>query len=223
MRCNATVVLVVLNALAYNVAHAQTLPSSCQATRDQRAYATGQRSGASLIRQAWRSVNDCDRVEQFEDLVMNTVDAYAPGPAPTNYSLCRYSGVIDGILNELDNTFIGCSDACLLEGQFAGELSAVAYCELSIALDGLATADAFLRGPVQVCGLNFEVGCDSEFLGVCTNYQNDEGSCLPYTEDTFFAVFDQARTNQCAYNPLPPDKSTPPKNATGDTDPQDSP
>ncbi len=184
---------------------AQAVPEGCESPRDERAFNVGRAAGASIARQAWRSVNDCDRVERFEDLVISVLERYAPPPAPTTYSLCRFVGVAAGIVDTLDEVFFGCTDACLLEGEFVGEISAVVYCELSIALNGLSTADAFVRGPVQVCGLSFEIGCDASFLGTAFSYVNPQGMCLPFTEGEFEPVFEQARENQCAYNPVPED------------------
>lgn len=184
-------------------ASAQGIPEGCQNTRDQRAFLVGQAAGASLARQAWRSIDDCDRVEHFEEIVLSALDRYAPPSSPTTYTLCRFVGVAAGIVDTLDEVFFECTDACLLEGELVGEMSALVYCELSIALNGLRTAEDFIRGPVQVCGLSFEIGCDSAFLGTAFSYDNSVGACLPFTEGEFEPVFDQARENQCAYNPLP--------------------
>jgi len=191
--------------LFQSMAEAQ-LPNQCSSATNTRAFRAGRMAGSSLVRQSWASLNDCDRVEQFEDLVTSSLERYVPGNAPTLYTQCRFAGVVQGVLDELDTVFVDCTDACFREGKFAGEISAFAYCELSIALNGLETADDFLRGPVQVCGFSFEVGCDSEFIAVASSYENELGACEPFTVNTFVEVFDQARENQCAYNPLDPEE-----------------
>lgn len=206
-------------------ASAQDVPAACSGALNTRAFNVGKMTGTSLLRQAWNAVNDCDRIEEFEDMVIPVLLRYSPGDAPTPYTQCRFLGLVQGMLDELDGLFTGCANQCFQEGQFAGELSALAYCELSIALGGLVTADQFLRGPVQVCGLSFELGCDSKFSTFATFYTNDLGErCEPFTEDAdgcpgsgdgcFFEVFDQARENQCAYNPL--DEDADENDAAGD-------
>ena len=185
------------------VAYAQTIPTECQGRAESRAYRGGVAAGGSLVRQAWNGLkSDCDRVEEFEDIVTNALGRYSPAADISLSSLCRFTGVVDGILDQLDTTFLACTDSCFLEGSFAGEISAIAYCELSIALGGLTTADAFIRGPVKVCGLSFEIGCDTSFSTTCGSYVNATGECAPFTVDTFYAVFSEAQNNQCAYNPV---------------------
>jgi hypothetical protein len=194
-------------AAAYGSAAAQ-VPPECTSTTNARAYRTGRLAGANIAQQSWASLNDCDRVEQYEDVVISALERYSPGGAPTLYTRCRFRGVVEGVLDALDVVFASCVDACFLEGQFAGEISAFAYCELSIALNGLETADDFLRGPVQVCGLSFEIGCDTQFIDTSSAYDNELGSCEPFTAGEFQTVFDQARENQCAYNPIDPEEET---------------
>jgi hypothetical protein len=193
-------------------AHAQStgnaIPPGCQGARESRAFNAGTVSGHSLVRQAWANVNDCDQIETFETIITDDLSGYQVPPGSSSYTICRFTGIVAGMLDELDAQFQNCQDQCLAEGETAGNISAIAYCQLSIALGGLATADWFLRGPVQVCGLNFQVGCDSSFVGDTENYSNSHGACLPYTQNPFTAVWTQARNNQCAYNPIPPNQNT---------------
>jgi hypothetical protein len=201
---NGLLAAVVVGFLSFPAGAQAQVPDECQDSVSQRAYNAGALTGASLTRQAWNAVNDCDRVEDFETIILNTLDKYdLPQNAP-NYLICRYSGLVQGILDTLDILYQNCVEQCEAEGEIAGDVSAIAYCELSIALGGLTSADAFIRGPVQVCGLSFEVGCDSMFNATSLVYANAMGTCLPYTEDPFDVVWDQARYYQCAYNPIPP-------------------
>jgi hypothetical protein len=190
-------------------AHAQTtpaptIPTACNGSVQARnAYNQGLRTGGTIVSSSWRRVNDCDRLEYFLGVVEDNVSRLT---LPTNASLatvCRYTGTVDGVYNGLDSLYGTCSDQCFLDGEFAGEMSAEVYCELSIALGGLAVADDFIRGPVQVCGFNFEVGCDAAFIATTASYANTDGTCEQFTEGEFFDVWDQARNNQCAYEPEP--------------------
>jgi hypothetical protein len=188
------------------LAYAETPPPPSCAVNAQAAssYRTGAKLGEKLVQQAWLRVHDCDRIDYFLQIVQDNVSRLTlPAHASTN-TVCRYTGTADGVYNALDTLYGTCSDQCFLDGTFAGELSGQVYCELSIALGGLAEADDFLRGPVEVCGLNFEIGCDSQFISTTTSFATTDGVCAPYTEGTFEEVWDQARNNQCAYEPIPP-------------------
>jgi len=186
------------------------IPATCNATtQGQNAYKTGLRLGERIVQTAWNRVNDCDRLEYFLMIVEDNVGRLTLPPNPSTSTVCRYTGTVDGVYNMLDSLYGTCADECFLDGEFAGGLSGEVYCELSIALGGLEEADNFLRGPVQVCGFNFEVGCDSAFIATTISYGNSDGVCEPFTLGEFFAVWDQARNNQCAYEPEP-DPATPP-------------
>jgi hypothetical protein len=198
--------------------HAQTptpIPATCAATTAaSNAYKTGLKLGERIVQTSWNRINDCDRVEYFLSIVEDNVSRLTLPPRSSNSTICRYTGTVDGVYGALDTLYGTCADQCFLDGEFAGELSGEVYCELSIALGGLAAADDFLRGPVQVCGFNFEIGCDSAFIDTTTSYTNTDGVCGPFTEGSFFTVWDQARNNQCAYQPIP----EPPKPANASDD-----
>ena len=103
-------------------------------------------------------------------------------------------------MNEIDGIYRDCAVLCYNEGVIIGELAAIVYCEISLQLGGLATADQFIRMPVQMCGFNFEFGCDINFMSLSFEYTNDLGSCEQYTWcGDYFDVWDQVRNNQCAY------------------------
>jgi hypothetical protein len=181
------------------------VPPSCQGGIAERSYEMGLRLGGMLVSSAWARVSDCDQLEYFLDIVADNVGRLTLQPGASAAMACRYAGTVDGVYDALDDLYGTCSDQCFLEGSFAGEISAQVYCELSIALGGLGLADDFMRGPVQTCGLNFEVGCDATFIGVSLSYVNALGSCAPYTQGEYFPVWDQARHNQCIYEPEPDD------------------
>jgi hypothetical protein len=186
-------------------AGAQELPAACSATRNAQAYQAGVLGGASLVRQAWAAIRDCDRIELLESVVQAGLRRSVPTSSPTPYLQCRFAGMVNGAMAETEGLFYQCADACYMEGQFVGEIAAFAYCELSILLGGLALADDFIRGPVQTCGLGFEIACDTNFVTTAMTYSNASGSCTPYTRNPFVAVFEQTRENQCAYVPIDPE------------------
>jgi hypothetical protein len=102
-----------------------------------------------------------------------------------------------------------------------GEISALAYCEMSFALGGLATGGEFVRAPVPFCGSVYQIGCDLSFKAVTRGYVDDmwddpetpdvhEGICAKYTDrgdildpatgkPMWEPVWNQVRETQCAY------------------------
>ncbi len=185
------------------------IPPACSGKREASGYNAGFLAGGSLVRQAWAKVKNCARIDEFERVVKTAIQRSVPKTSPTLYTQCRFSGQIAGMTDQVDGLFVGCADSCFLEGQFVGEITAIAYCELSILLRGLALDQFLIRGPVETCGLSFEIGCDANFETTAINYSNLLGQCLPYVRHPFLEVFEQAQQNQCAYDPLPPDELDP--------------
>jgi hypothetical protein len=185
------------------VAQAESkVPPGCEG-RNARAYQAGLRGGAYTVRSAWNGVRrDCDRIELFQDIVSNNVSRLTLRRRASEYVICRFTGTVDGVYDELDALWGECDEQCFAEGEFIGEMAAQVYCELSLALGGLETADRFIRGPVQTCGMNFEMGCDFAFIDTTYNYSNMLGECSPYTEGDFEEVWDETRNNQCTYMPV---------------------
>ncbi len=208
-------VLMVVTALAVPVtaggaiaqaAPAPEPPSSCQSFLTKRAYVSGFRSGESLVQQAYNSVNDCSLIDEFLDIVLNDVDRLTLPTGASDYLVCRFGGIIDGVVEKAFELVGECENQCFMDGAVLGEISADAYCLLSIALDGLDTADEFIRGAVATCGFAFELGCDASFTSVTRSYVDDFGfSCVEYTEGEHAEVWTQWRINQCAFDPEEPE------------------
>jgi hypothetical protein len=180
--------------------HAQVSgPPGCTARRDHSGYVAGLAQGRALVRQSFALINDCDEIERFSDMVIANVSRLTLPKRASAYLACRYGGTVDGVYEAIDEIFASCGDTCFAEGVAFGEIAGNAYCTLSIALGGLSTADAFTRGPVLLCGAQFETGCDSSFMG--TTFDFGRGACLPFTVAPFDDVWDQFRNNQCIYEP----------------------
>lgn len=184
-------------------ANASTTPGATGNRFTEMMYNSGTASGLRITEQAWDAVDDCTEIDRFVTIVSQTVDQLAP-TNPSPFTICRYTGMADGIFEGLDALYGACGDTCFLDGLVAGEFAGQVYCELSIMLGGLSVADDFIRGPVQLCGASFQIGCDSAFIGTTLTYANDFGACAPFTLDTppdglFFDVWDQTRNNQCIF------------------------
>lgn len=195
-------------------AEASDLPPACEdaaveagatGTRSTaRSYRTGASIGATLVASSWARSPQCSRVEEFEMLVEDVLDRFTPAPGASERMVCRYTGVFDGILSTLDALVAQCSAQCEEGGSLVGRFAARVYCDLSIALNGLRSNRRFIRPDVRICGLSFEVGCDSTFVDVTRSYVNDSGvECLQYTEGDYQEVWSETRNNQCVFS-LPP-------------------
>ncbi len=211
------VLLAVLCGLASSVpaiARAADVPVGCQNLREERAYLAGVQQGKTLVDRAWASVNNCDLLEHFSDIVTTNVESYTV-TSSSAYVICRYSGLVDGTFERLDAVWTDCAGVCCKEGIAIGRLAADLYCQLSILLQGLGEPLNFVRKPVWTCGFEFQVCCDAEFMGYSQVYPASDPNvpvtpaCLPYTVDSFASVWDKTRNVECAYTipPAPGDTS----------------
>lgn len=204
---SASLCLMVLT--AGKTALAEDIPPGCSKNPyNTKAYQTGIYQGKCLVQRAWRATSSCDNLEAFSDIVTKNVKSSAPTGA-TEYSVCRYTGLYDGVLQELDSVWTGCEGQCCQEGSVIGELAADMYCQLSILLGGLADPNDFVRRPVFFCGFAFQVCCDATFLSSSLIYQGPDSTgqmtqCTPYTEPPFIEIWNNTRELQCAYEPPPP-------------------
>lgn len=202
-------VLASITAVAVTTSALADVPIGCQESNFTiRGYQSGVAMGRSLVQRAWASVNDCDELELFTDIVVTNVQSYQIGGAST-YTICRHTGMVDGVFQELDAVWLQCDGQCCQEGQVIGELAAELYCQLSIILGGLAAPDDFVRRPVFTCGFTFETCCDTDFIGTSLSFEgfNLEGElvqCLPYTQNPYVEVWNGTRELQCMYIPPPP-------------------
>lgn len=185
------------------------IPTGCQeSTFTKRGYLSGVSIGRSLVQRAWNSVNDCDQLELFTDIVVSNVQNYEL-VGDSTYTICRHTGMVEGVFEELDGVWMACDGQCCEEGQVIGELAGELYCQLSIILDGLAVPDDFVRRPVYMCGFSFETCCDTSFIGTSLTYAGlnlfgELVQCSNYTTDPYDGVWNGTRELQCMYVPPPP-------------------
>lgn len=187
------------------------VPDSCNGSIEKQAYNSGFLSGSSIVEMAWLKLDQCDLVERFETIVLNILASMAIPEGSSTYVACRYAGFANGVMAEVDKVYQYCQGLCYYEGEIIGQMVAETYCMLSLALGGLATADDFIRAPVQICGFHFELACDVTYLFETITYVHPitYGICEPYTHGDYWVVWDQVRNNQCAYNIMPPEELPP--------------
>lgn len=178
-------------------------PAECAGRFDARQFGTGFDIGARTVHAAVSRVNDCDQIDQVTDFIIDTVDRLTPPAGSTSTRIaCRFAGIVEGVLSELDNQNFACEGSCTAEGEEFGLLSAELYCDLSIFFGGLLSPDPLFRRPVNTCGFFYEVSCDSQFISTSQSFVDPAGeACLPFTEGEFEEVWVQSRANQCAYDP----------------------
>ena len=195
---------------------ADEVPEMCEGPYETMFYNAGVATGQNLVDMAWNMIDDCDKIEYFESVIVSLLERLAPPENASLTVLCRYAGYAKGIMSRIDDIYTGCEVICYNEGMIIGELAAIAYCEISLQLGGLDTADQFIRMPVQMCGFNFEFGCDIKFMSLTFEYTNIYGSCEQYTwYGDYFEVWDQVRNNQCAYGIEDPSPVEPPEEKDG--------
>jgi hypothetical protein len=166
------------------------MPAACSDNNQTlRAYNSGRFAGKSLVQRAWQSVNDCRKLDYFSEIVRSNVESYILQGA-TDYALCRYAGMLDGVYDELDQVWISCGGLCCFEGQVIGALAAGVYCQLSELLGGLAVPDDFVPRPVCTCE-----GFSSCCAGTFTELTQER--CLAYTSHPYYEVWRQSRSLQC--------------------------
>ena len=203
MRTLVGTMLCVAALLASEVSRAAvptSVPSGCDGSAlSRRAYLAGYQQGTVLVDRAWLTVNDCDQLEHFSDIVYQDLQSFVLG-GTSSYVVCRYTGVVDGSMAEVDNLWLKCGGDCCDEGMALGELAAEMYCQLSIMLHGLANPDMFARRPVHMCGYAYQGCCDSNFVGTSRSVP----MCLQYTNTPYFDVWDDTRLMQCVYTPPDP-------------------
>jgi len=164
-------------------------PVCAESARAKMAYSTGLQSGKSLVERAWLSVADCGQLGYFSSVVRDNINAYALQGAST-YSICRYTGMVDGAYQELDTVWTSCGGACCWEGQVIGELAWDVYCQLSELLGGLDIPADFVPKPVTTC-TGFSPCCDEVFM------DTTQVQCADYTTQPFYAVWQDSATLQC--------------------------
>ncbi|MGC4070402.1 MAG: hypothetical protein QM784_38205 [Polyangiaceae bacterium] len=182
--------LLTLSVASVAAAEVVSVPAACLNNNlTQRAYSSGKAAGKSLVQRAWQSVNDCGRLDYFSDIVRSNVESYLLQGASA-YSICRYSGMLDGVYEELDEVWISCGGLCCIEGQVIGALAAGVYCQLSQLLGGLDVPADFIPRPVCTCE-----GFSSCCAGTFTDLTQDK--CREYTAQPYYDVWRQSRSLQC--------------------------
>lgn len=184
-----------------------TAPAFCDTPRELRMFYLGVRKGRNAAQQAIAAIQDdadtCPdlaRLEELEATLRDIADHVDVPPESSDAVQCHAVGQVAGLIAEVVDFQGECLDVCILDGQFIGEISALLYCELSIALDGLGLADLFERLATDTCGTNFQNACDAQFEETASTVPD----CAPFTVAPFVEVFDLTQNNQCADNPADP-------------------
>jgi hypothetical protein len=177
----------------------------CDTVKLKRLYRRGWQHGFEAVSKAWdRRHGNCDRSDDFVNQVSTRLeDALAEQDDEASIKLqrrCRKAGVMDGSFAALDVVQSFCDQTCFLDGDFTGKLSAEAYCEMALGADGPLDLAGWIRGPLNTCGLSYEVACDSSFIGESLSYTNAAGaSCETMTVGAYESSWDESRLESCDY------------------------
>ena len=202
-----TVVLLIMSSA--KIVSAQ-MPEICQQTLNDRAYNEGYRQGEKIVEDAWTAIvedpyeNDCYQVANetyFKGRILYILEQISMPGGASDFTICYYHGYITGVATRLQGIQQICEDQCVEDGTFIGQIATMMYCELSIALGGLALADDLIDGILTLCQDLMVDACEGTFETMTQEYESPFGVCEPYTQGDFEAVWNQAKTNQCVANP----------------------
>jgi hypothetical protein len=182
-----------------------TCTDRCDTVKLKRFYRKGWQKGFEAVSRAWNRHRQggCDRSDAFVDQISTRLESALGEPdSEANAKLqrrCRKAGVIDGSFAALDVVQSLCDQTCFLDGDLTGKLSAEAYCEMAMGADGPLDVADWMRGPLNTCGLNYEIACDSSFIGESVSYPSGSGSCEAVTEGAYESSWDRSRLESCDY------------------------
>jgi hypothetical protein len=178
----------------------------CDTVKLKKFYRKGWQRGFESISKEWdrRRSNSCDRSDAFVDGVTARLEEALgqQDSEATNqqHKRCRQAGIVDGSFAALGAIQSFCDTTCFLDGDLTGKMAAEAYCEMALAADGPLDLSGWIRGPLDTCGLNYEVACDSSFVGESFEYRNAAGAqCESRTLPPYEESWDDSRLESCDY------------------------
>jgi len=189
-------ILIATGLLVETSALADAIPESCTGTYELQIYNAGVLSGENIVTMGWKVINDCQQIETFDNIVMDLVRRFQLPVNASTITMCRYSGYVNGVMAAVSDIYQNCEGLCYNEGAILGRLAGTIYCDLSIALGGLAKPDDFIVAPVNTCGPSFTFACKESYKNTTDNY-TPTGSCTPYTKDPYTEVWTQFRDIEC--------------------------
>ena len=176
-------------------ASAQSDELNCSSGLNQRMYTTGVHIGGQLVGQVPFDP-DPDNAEaavaHVQEILVTAIDRL---PSTASDAIkCRAKGMLQGAVDALEAWLAEVEAACALDGEIWGEFSAVLYCELSEAFDGLTALGLLPECPATgVCGAAFESSCNTTYTDTAA------ALCPDFTIDPFLTVYDENRALQCTY------------------------
>jgi hypothetical protein len=179
---------------------AAVAPADCAFGKGAKFYEQGRSKGSKLVQKLWRGAS-CGRVEAFADQVIEHLGELelSQGEESRVHRWCRYAGSVEALWEGLDRIQLDCDAHCFMDGDFVGQVAAKVFCDLAIEALGALEPEAWLRPPVASCGFQYQLACDTRFLGTAGGYTNEEGVCAPYTEVPYTELFESARLRSCAF------------------------
>lgn len=162
-----------LDTLSVNPPKPPHFSVDCSTVRNLKGYKAGVSQGMSIVDSIWYS----DAVDEdvanwtiFSSAVSTTlptiVTAFLATPGLTDYVKCRAQGILDAAPCQMLSH--NPSVECALDGEYWGYISGKIYCDLSIALEGLADPGTWTSQPPNICSENFELLCPITYDYVST-------------------------------------------------------
>lgn len=164
-----------------------TPPPQCQSGVYRLAYDRSMERYGAAIEYYFESLGEnplerCLAYDDFADVVMNLLSRLNLGSAPSDYTMCRMAGLMQGVVTAIYDTEYYCHEECSLEGALVGGLEASWYCQLAFVL-GPPAVD-WMPEPIETtCGFDFALECS--FVWDATAHDETD----PITAETCYDVF----------------------------------
>ena len=180
------------------------IPPSCDLDKKTRKkYLKGVGKGFSIAEKAWRKRAGCHEFEIFETELyaeIQNIQVKKMDEEERLFKQCRFAGMLDGIYNMVEEIDAECFEICANNGVLVGTLAAKTFCELMIYNQGAITVDGWVRGPLGICGANFEIMCDITYYTKAIEFENEDGICFDYTIGQYEHSFEAYGEEKCAFD-----------------------
>ena len=153
----------------------------------------GIRNASMIFDRMWDRVGRVyDELDRVAQIIADT--PIRPPSTGGEFAACFYVGYTDTLWSRLENAYLEGSRVCFSAGSAIGEISAQAYCAVSMALGGLSDPGFIAQPPLRMCGTEVVFGCKSAYLQYA---MTRIPGCSTYTTGYFSATFENMIRQDC--------------------------
>lgn len=201
--------LLIIPMLSASPAMAVDRPELCRSGFNLQSFDQGFNQGRNLINRLFQQVGSddlqrCQRNDRFANDVTTNIQRLTLPENPTDFVICRHSGLAHGTYDALLEINSKCDFECAFNGELIGELSAKFYCDFAITFDGYPADPNWIpRNAYTTCDFSFTTSCDVKFNVEADQFVQPVTSllCKPYIDFSEGSSYLQTRGLSCE---LPP-------------------